>query len=181
MAQQNNSRGPSGSVGIGGILLRAALILLCLILLCIHLMGNLYAKYATSGDGADDARVAKFDVTVIGAPEDLVVTCVQAGDQEATYTINVTNESEVAVKYDVFIVYKTPVDGVLPNIDTKAGTVQDGGWYFTDVGTLPVGTSSADHNLTFTVNWANFTAPATGSSVYKEFSFTATIYIEQID
>lgn len=56
--EQRNRR-PSG-IGLGGILIRVALVLAVLALLCVHLMGGLFAKYTTSGQGSDSARVIKF-------------------------------------------------------------------------------------------------------------------------
>ena len=58
--EKKNRRRSSYRIGLGGIILRAALVLFVLILLSVHLMGGLFAKYRTAGQGSDSARVIKF-------------------------------------------------------------------------------------------------------------------------
>lgn len=58
--EKKNRRRSSYRIGLGGIILRAALVLFVLILLSVHLMGGLFAKYTTAGQGSDSARVIKF-------------------------------------------------------------------------------------------------------------------------
>lgn len=182
MEKKTNRTRPSGKIGIAGILLRAALILLCLIMLCIHLMGGLFAKYSTSGKGNDSARVAKFEVEVDGDPGLVDIVCTQTPNQSGTYTITVTNQSEVAVEYDMTVTCSKAVDGVSATIDGKAGTRVDAlNTKFSDVGVLPVGTSSEEHTLTFNVNWSDFTADFTGDEASDSFTFFVTVHVVQVD
>lgn len=186
MAQHNISPRPSGPVDIGGILLRAALILLCLILLCVHLLGNLYAKYATSDDGDDGARVAKFDVKVTGEPAKVTITCCDADSNPGAYSIRIQNESEVAVRYDITVTLSNAVPGVTPSLEDYDQTPTTNGdltYQFSNVGTLGMGEDAVNiHILKFLVNWDEFTAQASGSSSYSiDLSFTVTIDIVQVD
>lgn len=83
---QSNSKTP--------LVFRIGLALLCAMILSTHLMGNLYARYSTTAVGSDSARVAKFDVTATWVKDD-------SSDTSDAYKLTVTNNSEVAVTYDV--------------------------------------------------------------------------------
>lgn len=58
--EKKNKKKPSCPIGLGGILIRIALILMVLIMLSIHLTGGLYAKYKSAASSSDSARVIKF-------------------------------------------------------------------------------------------------------------------------
>ena len=72
------------------LVFRIGLALLCAMILSTHLMGNLYARYSTTAVGSDRARVAKFDVTA-----EIV------DNNDGTYTLKITNNSEVTVSYSL--------------------------------------------------------------------------------
>ena len=145
----------------------AACVLLCLTLLSIHLTSGLYAKYTATATGSDSARVAKFEVDVSG--QDLAdITCTQSNTDSSTYTITITNTSEVAVQYKLSL-----LEPVLPNGVTYS--------FAPETGTLAAGNNSADSTLTFTVDWAEFTADNTGDSATETLNFTVNVHIEQID
>lgn len=181
---EKKNRRSSYGIGIGGIILRVALVVLVLVLLSVHLMGGLFAKYTTTGKGDDDARVAKFQVEVTGLPDAVSIECTAGESNDGTYTITVTNMSEVAVEYDMIVVYDAVVDGVSATIDgkTQSTTSADGkALTFQNVGVLPVGTSADTHELEFVVNWAKFTEHITGNSAEKTLNFTVTIHVVQVD
>lgn len=74
-------------------------ILLCLVLVSFWLMCNIYARYSTQTSGSDGARVAKFDVTENEtAFRQKIQADVYPGFKK-TYTVSVTNSSEVAIAY----------------------------------------------------------------------------------
>ena len=187
--EQRNRR-PSG-IGLGGILIRVALVVACLILLCIHLMGGLFAKYLTNGEGSDSARVAKFQVNVTGEAKDHVLAY-SVPSTEDTQTISVENLSEVAVKYDVTVVFDQLPEGLTVKIGDKAGEVSGNQVTFSNVGTLPVYTGSPNantHTLTFLMNWsgwdtddwANFVDTQTGTSAQQTLAFSVTVNVVQVD
>lgn len=62
MKKQNNGKPP---VNLGLILIRVAAVLFILTMISVHLLSGLFARYVTSGDGSDSARVAAFgDLTL---------------------------------------------------------------------------------------------------------------------
>jgi len=192
MEKKNNRRKSSRRIGIGGILIRVALILICLILLCVHLMSGLFAKYLTSGEGDDSARVAKFQVNVTGEAKDHVLAYSKSGT-DGTQTISVENLSEVAVKYDVTVVFnQLPPEGLTVKIGDKAGVVSGNRVTFSNVGMLPVYTGSPNantHTLTFLMDWsgwntdawANFVGTQTGASAQQTLAFSVTVNVVQVD
>lgn len=166
---------------LGGILLRSAFVLMCLFVLSVHLMGGLFARYSTSGTGSDGARVAAFDVNVVGEARNTTITASQ-DPVTGAYTFKVTNDSEVAVCYDVVISYTDPISGVhvvLDGKDTRA--VKDGSSTFTNVGTLAPGVTSADHEISFVVDWNAVTAGMSGSSATLDLEFAVTVIVQQMD
>lgn len=203
MAQQSEYRKPSGRppMRLGSLMIRIAAVLLCLVMISFHLMGSMFARYTTSGNGSDDARVAKFDVEITGtATENVKIT--YAVTEGGVYTIEVENQSEVAVKYDIIVKIDTPwphitpalgqvVDGVT-NPLVSASTSGDGTFTFSNVGTLPVYTGAANvntYNLGICVdwdkwttdNWVTFTQSASENLAEAVVNFTVTIHVEQVD
>ena len=75
-------------------------VLLCMVLASFWLMCNIYARYSTQASGSDSARVAKFDVQETGTllSEQIINTDVYPGFSR-TYTVGVTNNSEVTIEY----------------------------------------------------------------------------------
>lgn len=164
--EQRNRR-PSG-IGLGGILIRVALVVACLILLCIHLMGGLFAKYISNGEGSDEARVAAFDVKIIGNAKDMTITAAE-NPATGTYEITIRNDSEVAVRYDLSVMYKNSVPGVAHSFDQASGY-------------LAVGDAAVTRVLTFSVSdWTAFTKDKTGNSASEPLNFTVTVNIVQVD
>lgn len=168
MEQTNRKTRPSRAVGVGSILMRIALVSFCLVLLSVHLMSGLFAKYTSNGEGGDEARVAAFKVNVVGGPASAIeVTCTDYNYNTGTYTITVTNRSEVAVKYTMRVEMANTA-GVTPTFSNN-GT-----------GTLAVGGTNWE-TLTFTVDWAQFTASETGAEASANIAFTVYIDVVQID
>lgn len=83
-------------------------VLLCLTLISVHLTSGLYARYTTTAEGSDLARVAVFKVT-----EDRttfssgVVLGVAPGEKPTTAAIHVKNDSEVAIRYTITVTNET--------------------------------------------------------------------------
>lgn len=168
----------------GDTMMRIAFLLICLVILSAYMMGGLLAKYTASGSGEDSARVAKFDVKVTGAAEDVEIAAAQDTDT-GLYQITVKNDSEVAVRYTIHVT-------IAPGDENKDGqpdfasddiscVIQRGG-AVSNEGTLAVGAAEAVHTLTFTVvDWAAVTQFMTGTNDEVSFTFTVNVNVEQID
>lgn len=165
----------------GPLLLRIALILLCMTLFSTSMLSGLYAKYTAKNDGNDDARVALFKVEA-GWSENVTVNA-SVGDTQGNYTFTVTNDSEVAVRYDLIVTFdQTLPAGVSLALQDYGLSLSDGNIYtFHNIASLAPGTTGTTHTLTFTMDPDAFTKSESGSSVTKTVSFTATIRCTQID
>ena len=170
-----------------------AMVLLCAVLFSSHLTGGLYARYTTSATANDEARVARFDVTVTEItdaginPEgsDLTINYFE-NKNEATYSITIASNSEVAVSYDVILTF----DRLLPawlvlkvggNIASDTDIDEDRYIYtFEDVVQFAPGSSSQNVALTFTLD----TAQLTGLDADSNFTINdilLDVRAEQID
>ena len=175
MEYKNQYMKPSARrpIQMGHVMMRIALVLLCLVMISFHLMGSMYARYSTKASSSDDARVAKFDVKVTGDTQAVSVDC--AVDTDNEYIITITNDSEVAVSYEINVVTSVndgsksfETDGVTVTVDQQNGS-------------LAVGTQ-AERKLTFTVNdWSKITKNMTGESGEVTLKFSVTIHIVQVD
>ncbi len=102
--------------------LSVASVLLCLVLLSAHFTSGMYARYVTSASGGDTSRIAKFVVSGKGAEEPVQI---KAGDTEGEYTITLTNNSEVAVRYDLTVSFGLADGATVPTYEVdkeKPGT-----------------------------------------------------------
>lgn len=159
----------------------AACVLLCLTLFSMHLTGGLYAKYTAKGNGEDDARVAKFDVRVTKSADAMINISTSAKD--GIYSFVVTNESEVAVKYDLTLTFEEDVHKFLKvTLGENTKEISGRTVTFTDVESLAPSKTGATQNLTFTVyDDSSFASKADGGNYSEDFAFTAVVNCEQID
>lgn len=107
----------------------AAAVLLCLTLFSAHLTGGIYARYTTSASGSDSARVAKFEVTEAGTVLTDSITADLIPGAEETRTIQVTNNSEVVVKYSVTLTNETGNLPLTVSLAKTGGEAADGADY----------------------------------------------------
>ena len=77
---------------VGDVVVRVALLLLCLVMVSAYMTSGLLARYTTSAQASDTARVAKFDVQVTGN-NNVTVTADSAADN--TYTLTITDRKSV--------------------------------------------------------------------------------------
>lgn len=168
-----------------------ACVLLCLTLFSIHLTAGLYARYTASSESTDTARVAKFSIGR-SLSEDVTVEC-DTGDETGEYTVTVNNQSEVAVTYEIAVLFteelderltltldKTPEDETDEHIE---GTLSDDkkAMAFGTIGSLTPGASDT-HKLVFAVkDWSYATENATGTTGERQLAFTVSITAAQID
>lgn len=156
-----------------------ACVLLCLTLITTHMTGGLFARYTTTAQASDSARVAKFQVA---GTENGTVSVQSDTDSEGNYSFEVINHSEVAITYDLEIVF---TEDVTDWLDLEIGTTPAGEdaktFTFADAGTLPPG-EEATHEITFKVtDWSGITSGMSGEEDTKNLSFTVNIHAEQID
>ena len=164
----------------GPLLLRIALILLCMTLFSTSMLSGLYAKYIAKNNGEDSARVAKFDVTAEWS-EDVTVNA-SLGQTNGTYNFTVTNNSEVAITYDLVITFPGGIpDYLQTSLHDKVAAKSGNTITFSKVASLAPATADTQRTLTFTVDLEKFTQPATGESYEETLTFTATIRCTQID
>lgn len=131
----------------GNLLVRIAAVLLCLTLFSTYLVAGLFARYTTSGESSDDARVAKFSITGEGELAKGITAEVAPGETKEV-PLKIKNDSEVAVEYTVTV---TSVTKNLPLSFRigKTGTEPVNGTSFTDQ-LLPG--SDAD-NFSLYIDW----------------------------
>ena len=168
----------------GGFMLRAAAVIFCLVLVSTYMMSGLYARYISSGRGDDTARVAKFDVKAQGG-SDVTISVSDTEADTGAYTLTVTNDSEVAVRYDIVITLNQALPNYLAvSLNDTAPSVSDDKktLTFSTVGKLAANGATAEHTLSFKVtDVAAFTANASAGSYSETLAFTAQIRFVQID
>lgn len=71
------------------LIFRVGLILMCAMMISCYMMSGIYARYSTTATGNATARTAGFDCEVISSYID------------EKYAVQITNNSEVTVKYSV--------------------------------------------------------------------------------
>ena len=157
--------------------------LFCLMLISVSLLSGLYAKFLSTGNGDDTARVAKFDVETT----DLNVNAkfVNKGAQDNTYTIKIDNNSEVAVRCDLVLVFDSALEYINITVDGNAPSeisLDKKTFTFKDIALLAPNGATADCQLVFAVtDWNAVTSEAVGASVTYTFGFDGTLYCTQID
>lgn len=131
-----------------------AYLLVCTLLLT----GVSFARYITTADGSDAARVAAGLVTVGYDESKTAIQLVRpSGDGVLTenYEFTVSNgSSEVAIQYDVVVTLNKALgEGVTMTLDGQPGTETDGGkqYEFTNMGTFAAEMEQTiPHILSFT-------------------------------
>ena len=167
-------------ISAGPLLLRIALVLLCMVAFSTSMLAGLYARYSTKADGEDSARVAKFNVAAEWSGN--VTVDASLGQTGGEYKFTVTNNSEVAITYDLVITFEGGIPSYAQvSLDGKSGTSDGNSIIFSHVASLAPSTTDTQRTLTFTVDLEKFTQPATGESYSQEVAFTATVRCTQID
>ena len=190
-----NKRRSSLTFGEGLLFLAGGLF--CLVLITTAMMGSLLARYTSTGEAQDTARVAKWDVSALFSGDDPVsVVCRKkdGGDgfeTDGAFTLTVTSDSEVALRYGIVITFGSPlpqgISAQLKNGQTVLTPEKtDKVWTYENAGTLPAGSQSAQYDLIFTANWADigFTQNDTDGKTDEEtfdLAFTVTVTAEQVD
>lgn len=134
--------------------LRAAVLMLALVLITSCFVGGTFAKYVTSGAGGDQARIAKFGVTVAATDNSMFKTTYETDDQQAktagisTSVESTTKDNLVAPGTkadDAFIFSITGKPEVAVNVKIAIDAKQD---VYLVAGTYPdLTTAAADDNF----------------------------------
>lgn len=199
MSNKKSNKAPAFTV------VHFALILLCLVLVSTYATMGLHASYKSGATGSDSARVAKFDVDVVFKNEDASITGINADvkyNQDAgSYTIEVVNNSEVAVSYQiriVDIVLKTMQNGnnvgtaqtdhVFVKLATDGQTDKTaqlkentGSVAFGSFDSLAPGSSQRTHTLTFPIDWEAYTEKVAGADISLNITFRVVVDVTQVD
>ncbi len=161
-----------------------AVILLILTLLSLRLTGGLFARYRSMSASSDEARVAKFDVDS-KISDDVTIDC-KTGDN-GTYTVTVTNNSEVAVSYEIVVKFNEAIDTDQLSVTIEGADVEisdNKTFKFTnDAWKFSPNSGEATHTLKFEVTKWDF---VTGSvdpqeSETFELNFKVDVTATQID
>ena len=152
----------------------AALVLLLFTLITTHITSGLYARYTAAASGTTNVRVAKFNVLCDVAP---------VANEEGKYTLTVTNDSEVSVKYSVVVEMS---DHLSAAIDGEKKTLAAGetSVTFENADWVLAPKEAAPLPLQFAVeNWENLTDPDTnhGASEKVRLGFEVRVTAQQID
>ncbi len=103
--------------------MRIAAVLGCLTVISVYMLSGMVAKFSSTVIGSSNsAKVAKFDVKLITVTENDETYLNGLTNEEKTYDtksydFSVTNNSEVAVEYDIKILFsKALPKGVVPTV-----------------------------------------------------------------
>lgn len=183
-----------------------AVVLICLLMFSMYLTSGMLARYTTSASFSDSARVAKFDVGATSSITNMkfdyrggafkaveeqggVIVVNNVEQTVHPYSLTVTNNSEVAVRYNVELI---PEAGSFANITVSANvgetaltvTVTDGKAVISG-GELAAGSTSEVMTINFSVadSYLNKLTPTTNTLVAEDtaIDFNAQIKIVQID
>ncbi len=93
--QKDERRTENRSRRSKSIIVAAIILMLCLITTCV--VGTTLAKYTTSGDGSDSARVAKWGVNIEINGDSLFKNEYQKSDSDATLTVKSSSTEDKVV------------------------------------------------------------------------------------
>lgn len=166
----------------GSLLMRIALILLCLLLVSFHFTGGMYARYKSTAESSDSARVAKFSLDISGAIKDDQIDASVTKDQ-GIYHVTVDNNSEVAVTYDIVVTLTAPMSGLAISVgQLPLETTDHQTFTLTDVRTLAPDADAVTDILAFAfTDWDGITQDMTGSRDTATLSFDVTVNVRQVN
>ena len=95
--------------------------LLVLVLISFSMTGNLLARYATTADGTETARVAKFNISETGISEIVVSSQNFYPGYTLVQPIEINNNSEVAIDYSLTVEILTDNLPLVLNMNGEEG------------------------------------------------------------
>ena len=157
----------------------AALVLLFLTMISVHLTSGLYARYTVTATGSDSARVAKFDVTGNGSGA-VTVDC-KDSDNTGEYSITVTSNSEVAVRYTITVTFEESLSATDLTATLDETTLIDNKLVLSD--TLAPNAGAKVHTLKLDMtNWSSVSKRVDGAATAAwTLNFNVNIDVQQVD
>jgi hypothetical protein len=121
----------------GNRMVRLALVLTCLTMLSVWMLSGLAARFVTGANNGDEARVAKFEVdgNIKESGTGNIVVSPGNSRGDTSFTVQVTNNSEVAVRYKFTLENEGNLPLILTTSNQKVAKSNDAGqvWQTTDV------------------------------------------------
>ena len=171
-----------------------AMLLLVLVLFSTRMTASLYARFTTTADGSDGARVATFNVDcqgTQGTPMAINLDFFDSTKRTDTIEFAVTSSSEVAVSYEISLILPEALTKLVKDEKIVVTLTEVGG--ATVKGTINTMTKQitfgnknlAPTNGTVTINYTiTFTIPEgsiPGEIVEITDPITLRVHAEQID
>jgi hypothetical protein len=155
-------------------------VLLCLVLVSSYFSSGMLARYVTRSDGADVSRIAALRVSAVTQEDTNAAT-----EFTRTYTVTLSNKSDVAVRYEAAPVLPLPegttgtpkitVDGEALTDDVLSGELVPGG---EKIVTLVLDLSGVELPVTDAFDSFSNEDVSTASG---DLAFTVTVTFTQID
>ncbi len=166
------------------MMMRVAGALLLLTLLSACLMPGLYGRYSSSTDGTDEARVAKFDVKLLGTSTDLQFNGSDFGDvtEMQSYSFTVESRSEVSLYYTVAVSFGSPPPAEMKlQLDSGEILTCDGSQteFAFETFLYSVGSAAKPHELRLYVTY--MTDDAVNTFDFKDIPVTISVTAVQKD
>lgn len=168
------------------ILLYIGLFLVAAVLISAYMVSGLYARYTTTAEGSDSARVARFDVS--NNIDDSLAADIKLNffDPEALsdqFKFTVESKSEVSLIYDVVV---TLPDGSYEWLDVTLDgkdvhSITNNVFTFENVSGFDVATNQSKvHELEFSISDA-YIGNSEGISDIIDGKVIITVHVEQVD
>ncbi len=131
------------------------------ILLSSYLASDVWARYFTVVSGSGSVSVAKWDVATSVAEGQSTAFSLSNGSESATYSFAVTSRGEVALEYDVVLIFPEAltdpacISFIMQDMDGNSVTAstEDGKVYtFSNIGTFTANGGMNNHTLTIRAN-----------------------------
>lgn len=162
--------------------------MLCATLISCHMVSGIWASYMSSGDDRGGAKVAVFKVDAQGDSTDGLHQSIKddTSDDVTSYVVEITNESEVGVSYNVEIRFADNKGGYFNAwLNDTPSTVEGNLHKWTNVGELDIGETVTCTLQINVKNAAEFADGQVGSAAVNEYSgdfdFETFVTFKQID
>lgn len=169
-----------------------AMLLLVLVLFSTRMVCSLYARFISTADGSDSARVATFNVDCQGpqdATMDIKLDFFDSTKQTDTIEFAVTSSSEVAVSYEISLLLPKKLTKLVEGgkIDVKiaenggtavGGTITADGITF---GKKNLGVANTEIKINYVITFKIPTGMVPGEILKITDPATLRVHVEQID
>jgi hypothetical protein len=135
----------------GNRMIRLAVVLTCLTMISLWRLAGLSARFATGANGGDLARVAKFEVdgNIKEGGTGNIVVAPGSSSGDTSFTVRVTNNSEVAVRYKFTLENEGNLPLILTTTDKKVVRTTDPGQVWKTIDVVFPGTTDYKFSATW--------------------------------